>query len=66
MIPQTGVDNGNQFPTSDVYSSETTYQRYLFRHTIGGAIDSIQFKVLMGSAPATFYLDDFSITIEEL
>jgi endoglucanase len=66
VIPQDGVDYGNKFPTSDVYSSETTYQRYLFRHTIGGAIDSIQFKILIGSAPATFYLDDFSITIEEL
>ena len=66
VVPQDGVDYGNQYPTSDVYSSGSSYERYVFRHTVGGAIDSIQFKILMGSAPATFYLDDFSITIEEL
>ena len=66
VIPQTGVEYGNQYPTSDVYSSGSSYERYVFRHTVGAAIDSIQFKILMGNAPATFYLDDFSITIEEL
>ena len=66
VTPQTGVNYGNKFPTSDVYTSESIYQKYVFRHTVGGAIDSIQFKVLMGNAAAIFYLDDFSITIEDL
>jgi hypothetical protein len=66
VIPKTGVEYGQKFPSSDVFTTGTEYQRYIFRHTVGGAIESIQVKVLMGNAPAIFYIDDFSFSIDDL
>lgn len=66
VIAQTGVEYGQKFPSSDVFTAGSEYQRYIFRHTVGGAIESIQVKVLMGNAPAIFYIDDLSFSIDDL
>ena len=59
-----GVDYGNKFPSSDIFSTTTEYQRFIFRHKVSKAIDAVQFKLLLGKTPATFFVDDCSVVIE--
>jgi len=59
-----GVDYGNKFPSSDIFSTTTEYQKFIFRHTVSNPIDAVQFKLLLGETPATFFVDDCSAVVE--
>ena len=59
-----GVEYGNKYPSSDVFSTTTEYQKFIFRHTVNNSIDAVQFKLLLGKTPATFFIDDCSALIE--
>ncbi len=59
-----GVDYGNKFPSSDIFSTTTEYQKFIFRHTVSNPIDGVQFKLLLGKTPATFFVDDCSAVVE--
>ena len=60
-----GIDYGNRYPSSDIFSTTTEYQRFIFRHTVNKSIDAVQFKLLLGKTPATFLIDDCMAGIEQ-
>lgn len=60
-----GIDYGNRYPSSDIFSTTTEYQRFIFRHTVNKSIDAVQFKLLLGKTPATFLIDDCMASIEQ-